>query len=329
MKISPDSRALKMIIHLVSIYIFSVPITTHILKLALNETFCINEACFDDLQSLLLIFFILLIVSTNIYSIVTDSKHKLAMLVTGGFLSAVTMIQLVVILFDVEMEVFSRSWETHISIIEACITGTFSIILLVAAAYIKDTSLDGHGHAKAFDIKVNLSVIVAYINGLDRRIAFLLGIFTSIVVAIPSCAVLYLLGGVLLDENMMNSERMKLLGWIGIVGMQGSVISMLLSLRRFEKIANNTDNISLFINALVRPFIGLSFAHLTFFMLESGLLQDSNLGNISDRLKEGNGLIYSFNYHVSIAFIAGFTERIARVIQPGQKDTSAKKEDAD
>ena len=32
-------------------------------------------------------------------------------------------------------------------------------------------------------------------------------------------------------------------------------------------------------------------------------------------------MIYSFNYHVSIAFIAGFTERIAKVIQPFTRES--------
>ncbi len=243
------------------------------------------------------------------------------MLVTGGFLSAVTMIQLVVIFFDVKMEVFSRNWETNISIVETFITGTFSIILLVGAAYFKDTSVSS-GDDKVFNVKLSLGSIIKFINSLDPKIAFLMGILCSIIVAIPSCALLYLVGGVLLEQGMMNSERMKLLGWIGMVGMQGSVISMLLSLRRFEKIAGTTDNLSLFTNALVRPFIGLSFAHLTFFMLESGLLQDANLGGAGSRVATKGGLIYSFNYHVSVAFIAGFTERIASVIESESKETA-------
>ncbi|WP_421765463.1 hypothetical protein [Ekhidna sp.] len=315
MNISRRSRELKMMIHLISMYIFSVPITTHILKLALGETFIINGYSFTRFDSLLLIFIILVIVSTNIYSIVTDKQHKLTMLITGSFLSAVTMIQLVVLLFNVEMIVFGDIWDPVVSVVEVCITGSFSVLLLLSAAYFHPgKSVESLKSDKEIKFSFSFLTILNYINKLDQRIAFLLGIIFSLALSIPLCAMFYLLGNVLLNEFIMDPQRMKLLGWIGIVGMQGSIISMLLNLRRFEKVAKSQDNLSLFINALVRPFIGLSFAHLSFFMLESGLMQDVKLIN-GNSFSDGQ-LIYSFNYHVSIAFIAGFTERIARVIQP-------------
>ena len=322
MKISPNSRELKYIVHLASMYIFSVPITTHILKLSLDETFIINDYEFTKLDSLLLILFILAIVSANIYSIVTDSRHKLTMLITGGFLSAVTMIQLVVLLFNVEMIVFGKPWNASVSIVEVCITGVFSIILLISAAYFeKDKSQKTIGLSNDPIEFLSIQYWVDYIEKLDRKLAFLLGLACSLLLVVPVCGFLYLAGLLLLDETHMDFNRMRLLGWIGIVGMQGSVISMLLSLRRFEIISRQQNNLGLFINALVRPFIGLSFAHLTFFMLESGLLQDAKptMKNVSQ-----NDLIYSFNYHVSIAFIAGFTERIARVIQPVVQESKQK-----
>lgn len=335
MKLSPNARGVKMFLHLVSISIFSVPITTHILKLALGQTFSIGSFDFTKIHSILLIGLILLLISANIFSIITDKGHKISMLVTGGFLFGVTLIQIGVLVFRTPMKVFGNDWPEHVSIIETAITGVFSGLLLFNAAFI-----DKVQH-KATNITLprfsfpsftgSIRAIREYIGKMEGRSAFLLGIAGSMLLVIPACAGLYLIAYLLLRDTFLTLSIMKLLAWIGIVGMQGSIISMFLGLRRFNKQKNDIDAFGLFLNALVRPFIGFSFAHLSFFMLESGLLQDASLQHAAGATS-GDGLIYSFNYHVSVAFIAGFTERIAKVIQPGSgesKETSNPKKLAD
>ncbi len=324
MTLSPNSREIKMLLHLISISIFSVPITTHILKLALKQTFRIGSFEFENLHSILLIILILLIISANIISIVTDRGHKISMFITGGFLFAVTVIQIDVLILGTSMEVFGGTWPRHVSIIETSITGTFSALLLLSAVFIKkekpQATTVSRSRLSIPTIKNGLKKLQDYVVNMESRLAFLLGIASSMILVVPICGLLYLAAHLLLDASFLPPANMKFLAWIGIVGMQGSIISMLLGLRRFKENLGTTDSLGLFLNALVRPFIGFSFAHLSFFMLESGLLQDGSRSIPTSAVGE-NGLMYGFNYHVSIAFIAGFTERIAKVIQPGPAGT--------
>src|SRR5262245_55088955 len=125
-------REVRMLLHLVSIFIFSIPATTHILKLILfdDEAFKINGYAFSSADSFLLILFILLIVSVNIYSIMTDRGHGVSMLVTGIFLLTLTLVQLGVQTFQISMEVFGKTWPISVSARESIVTGSLSLLLL-------------------------------------------------------------------------------------------------------------------------------------------------------------------------------------------------------
>ncbi|MEW7292169.1 hypothetical protein [Aquimarina sp. 2304DJ70-9] len=344
MKISLYSREIKMLLHLISISIFSIPITTHVLRIALDKEFCIGELAFDSSDSMKVIVLILLMISVNIISIMTNKFHKLSLLVTGIFFFTVTLIQLLVLNAKVPMIVLGYPWEGDISIFEAYMTGIFCLILFVYAYLIEDKKVEQNkedkvniDNKKVEDINekkdlVNIMPVkqsIISFNGivknfldtiekLDRRLVFLLGIICSLILAIPICLILYEVAeSLLIESKYLKPKEIKLLAWIGVVGMQGSIISMLLSFRRFDEAQKEISKLQLFLNALFRPFIGLSFAHLSYFMLESGLLQNGLEDELGHKLNEAEEVIlFSFNYHVCIAFIAGFTERIARVIQP-------------
>ena len=330
-------RGIKMLLHLVSISIFSVPITTHVLKLALDESFLIYRS-FTASESEFIIVSILLLISANIISIVTDRFHKISMLLTGAFLFAVTITQLGVLYFGIPMWVFGTRWPESVSIIETSITGTFSVLLLMSSVFIRNGNYSMRELPKLDlslkHIQKSMKKFQKNIEKLDCKLAFLLGIVGSMLVAIPLCGLLYLLAYLLLGTSgdsvfSLTVEKIKFLGWVGLVGMQGSIVSMFLSVRRFDDKINKDDSLDLFLNALLRPFIGLSLAHLSFFILESGLAKDiiefgtmpdiepgmSQNGTPTIDVSDANARIaYTFNYHVSIAFIAGFTERLARVL---------------
>jgi len=305
-----------MFLHLISTFVFSIPITTHILKIALTSTFTIGNFVFTNERSTLLILLILAIVSANIYSIVTDKSHKLSFLVTGGFLLVITVTQACIISFGAfQMCVFGELWPEDISIIEIIITGGLGAILLLSATLLKlnepkNTDKSESANTLQDTIK-NTKSATELIRRLDKHLAFLFGIVCSLVLAVPVCGCLYLLADILIEDDDLSSKHLKLLVWIGIVGMQGSIVSMFLGLRRFrDKSLNNLDSLDLFINTLFRPFIGMSFANLTFFMMESGILTGTGTAKIIN-----GDLVYSFEYHVCLAFIAGFTERIVKIIQ--------------
>ncbi len=323
MKISLYSREIKMLLHLISISIFSIPITTHVLRIALDKPFSIGELAFDYSDSKGVIILILLMISVNIISIMTNKFHKLSLLVTGIFFFTVTLIQLLVLHAKVPMIVLGYAWEDDASSFEAYMTGIFCAILFLYVFFLKEESPKVEKVISTKKTSISLNDIIYNIKekiktlDLDRRLFFLSGIIFSLILAIPLCAILYALAGFLIPEQYLAPEKIKLLAWIGIVGMQGSIISMLLSFRRFDEAQKEISKLQLFLNAFFRPFIGLSFAHLSYFMLESGLLQNGLEDELGNTLKDAKNIVsFSFNYHVCIAFIAGFTERIARVIQP-------------
>ena len=324
-----------MLLHLVSTYLFSIPISTHIFKLVFKDSFIIHNYEFSTTASIMLILVIFGIISLNIISIVTDRYHKISYLFTGSFLFALTLIQLGVVLLGIKMEVLGHEWNGFISYMEIIITGTFSSVLLIVATIIdNDTPVKDNDNTILDETKYvtldfkSLKLFLDNVKKLDYRLAFILGIIYSLILVIPLYGTMYFVANFLLGDIHLTVEQLKLLGWIGILGMQGSIVSMCLRLRELKKeISEKNENgkptedmvVGLFLNALLRPFIGLSFAHLTFFMLEAGLLQDS--ASLKNSVNDNN-LFYSFNYHVCLAFIAGFTERIATVIQNKKLETA-------
>ena len=321
MKALLASKEYRRILHLVSIFIFSIPITTHVLVIALESEFTIGEHSFTIQESISLILVIVFIVSANIYSIVTDKQHKISFLITGGFFLVITVIQASIIAFgENKMKVFDQDWPIEVAKCEIVITGFIGVLLLLTATMFKHDGNDLRDNVALQSPDSTLSIfevikkIKDFFNSMDGRLALLLGMLSSLLFSIPLCLILYFLAEFFVgdsDGKLLTDDRIKFLAWLGIVGMQGSIISMLLSLRRFhEKSDSKMDGFGLFINALVRPFIGMSFAHLTFFLIESGVLTGTD-----SKVITSSKLLYSFEYHVCLAFVAGFTERIAKVVQ--------------
>ena len=199
MKQSLNLRTTKMILHLVSISIFSIPITTHILVLSLNETFSIYNYQFRQFDSILLICLILAIISANIISIVTNRWHKISLLITGGFLFTITIIQISLLSENINMEVFGTTWPHGISLIEASITGTFSALFLLTAAYIKADKPQSNDQSGT-TLHERIKHFLDYVKEMDRKLAFLFGIVCSLLLATPICGLMYLVANFFLGE---------------------------------------------------------------------------------------------------------------------------------
>jgi hypothetical protein len=154
----------------------------------------------------------------------------------------------------------------------------------------------------------------------------LFGMICSLFLVIPVLLCLYILAIIFIDNSYFDHDKLKLLAWLGIIGMQGSIVSMFLGLRKFRDKDNLIDSLDIFLNTLVRPYIGFSFAILTFFMLESGILQDNQIvtSNSSDSERI---LKFSFEYHVCISFVSGFTERVAKFMQSENAISDKKQEE--
>lgn len=144
------------------------------------------------------------------------------------------------------------------------------------------------------------------VNEIPAYTSIILGIGVCVIVSIPIFTLVLVLALRLLGSNLFETKTILELAWIGVVGAQGSIVSMLIRIRRIGTIKDNTS-FSLLLNATLKPFIGLSLAHLSYFLLNSGFLIP---------IAEGGN---PFHYAIIFAFIVGFTERISPDIQLSEK----------
>lgn len=79
------------------------------------------------------------------------------------------------------------------------------------------------------------------------------------------------------------------------IGAHGSALSIVVRLRDFSK---RQPPMMAFFTGLFKPFIGMSFAQLSYSLLKSGLLPIS--------------VPQSMWLYISVGFLAGFSERLAK-----------------
>ena len=127
----------------------------------------------------------------------------------------------------------------------------------------------------------------------------LLGIAVSATVAIPIA-----MGGVglasryLATDYLFSQEDIMRMAWVGVVGAQGAAVSLII---RLASLVKGRQRPALhFLNGLLKPFVGMSFAHLSYVVFASGLIAKPAVEK------------RDINYYVAVAFVAGFSERFAR-----------------
>ena len=127
----------------------------------------------------------------------------------------------------------------------------------------------------------------------------LLGIAASAMIAIPIGMVgVGLASRYLATDYFFSQEDVIRIAWVGVVGAQGAAVSLII---RLASLVRNDQPPALhFLNGLLKPFIGMSFAHLSYMVFASGLIAKPAVEKRD---------IY---FYVAGAFVAGFSERFAR-----------------
>ncbi len=128
------------------------------------------------------------------------------------------------------------------------------------------------------------------------QVAVVLGLVGSLLTFGPSGYLMTLLSERLLAGNglVSNKDFMGII-WVGLIGAHGSALSIVVRLRDFSK---RQPPLMAFFTGLFKPFIGMSFAQLSYSLLKSGLLPI----NVSP----------SMWLYITVGFLAGFSERLAK-----------------
>lgn len=243
----------------------------------------------------------------NFDSLIFNRNHRLSLGFSGLFFLSVGVVHLFRLFQPSTFVLLNSSFGNSISYWAIIILLPLAILNIVAAVQI-------HFGAKKINKPVKFSILEALIN-LKKELndehvspytATILGLVTSFVFAVPVAMFALFLARSFL-ENFFETNTINQLIWIGAVGAQGSIVSMLLRMRVLNETKSHEANFHLFINALFRPFIGLSLAHLSFFMIKEGFIQEPYTDN-------------SFFFAVIIAFLTGFTERVGGDMTPKDND---------
>lgn len=141
--------------------------------------------------------------------------------------------------------------------------------------------------------------IAAHLNESPPLMMALLGLATSAMVAIPIGMLgIGLASQYLASDALFTREDVIRLAWVGVVGAQAAAVSLII---RLASLVREDSPPSLhFLNGLLKPFVGMTFAHLSYMVFASGVIAKPELATRD---------IY---FYVSVAFAAGFSERFAK-----------------
>jgi hypothetical protein len=128
------------------------------------------------------------------------------------------------------------------------------------------------------------------------QVAVVLGLLGSILIFGPSG---YLLAGLaehqLAGQGVVAKLDIAEVIWVGLVGAHGSALSIIVRLRDFN---DRQRPLVSFFTGLFKPFIGMSFAQLSYALLKSGLLPIK--------------VPLTTWVYIALGFLAGFSERLAK-----------------
>ena len=127
----------------------------------------------------------------------------------------------------------------------------------------------------------------------------LFGLGISATAAIPLAMTgLFLSSAYLANEALFTREDIIRLAWIGFVGAQGAAVSLIARLGSLVK--SEEPAMLHFLNGLLKPFLGMTFAHLSYMVFAAGL--------VAKPATQGREIYF----YVAVAFVAGFSERFAK-----------------
>lgn len=111
----------------------------------------------------------------------------------------------------------------------------------------------------------------------------------------------------LANRYLFSEEDIVRLAWLGVVGAQGGAMSLIMRLRSL--VDDDHPPMLHFLNGLIKPFVGMTFGHLSYMAFSSGIVAMPDLGERE---------IYFF---AVVAFAAGFSERFAKdlMLKVGEK----------
>ena len=284
-----------------AIILLSVPLSVHVIRIETDSNFTIGEYNFPEFLSILLLAFLICLIIIIILSVQFDRLRFPALLTTVIFLLTIIFIQIVRLVEGHSMKILDTEWPLPASFKETIILIVFSMFCIY---------LLGNNRFKKPG-KPNNSLTAyfkdwhKYLDNLPANQATLLGLVVSLVIATPLIAVgLYVGLNFLVGAGLFDQIDIKQLAWVGIVGAQGSAVSILLRLQTDTKDKENSiDN---FHNGLFKPFIGMSFAHLIFCVAKSKFIQIGAYGEIPSK--------DAIFLYVVLAFIIGFSERLGKDI---------------
>lgn len=128
------------------------------------------------------------------------------------------------------------------------------------------------------------------------QVAVVMGLLGALMIFGPSGYLLSVIANrMLAGQGLISTSILTEIIWVGLVGAQGSALSIVVRLPDF---GHRQPPMMAFFTGLFKPFIGMSFAQLSYALLKAGLLPLSAPG--------GTWLF------VTIGFLAGFSERLAK-----------------
>jgi hypothetical protein len=124
---------------------------------------------------------------------------------------------------------------------------------------------------------------------------------------LPTAVMIALLFRRVFSDDLLDTFQFELwsLQRIALIGAFGGFVSVLLRIRDFAELKGSQIDSQLF-SGLFRPFISAAFALLLFFVLKSGL--------VSTPLTSSPDPTTSTAFYFVVAFLAGFSERLAPLI---------------
>jgi hypothetical protein len=269
--------------HALAICGLMIPLAAHYFSLETRSGFSIGELVFPRWLSFTFIVGLAAMVCANFGAMLWPGLRRFTAVASGAFFLMVAVIQFTRVAIGFKMVVVGHRWVYNASIREGVLLGLFACILLWVG--VQPAGVDGEARRNS------VAGIVSWVRSAPSYVAELLGLVTAAFVGVPLAMLALGLSRSALSPALFPAEDISRLAWVGVVGAQGAAVSVLMRPNRSRRCR---DNFLLhYSNALFKPFIGMTFAHLSYTLLRA----------------TGNENLWVM---VSVAFAAGFSERFAK-----------------
>jgi hypothetical protein len=166
------------------------------------------------------------------------------------------------------------------------------------------------GIRKGIEKNVHRSPIAAIFGGGSPPARVIRGLGTLLFLLIPVLTILLLIFLSYKDIPDASANFWKYLWLIASVGAVGSVVSIMVRIRDYESLTNSDPTI-LFLIGFFKPIIGMAFALFVYASLKAGLIPLT----VPD--------VQAPYFYAALAFISGFSERLAKDIVTRTEDNLA------